>query len=81
MVYNELVKKLMTLILVDLIKKTEYDPKINEVEGKVCSTTGSATTVALKAVKKTPNDQTLKPTNSLLILVIINLQVIFLMQK
>ena len=48
----------MPLILVDSIK-SDYDANSNEIEGKISSTTDSATTFAFKAVeKKTPNDQT-----------------------
>ena len=44
--------KLITLVLVDLFKKTDYDNKITEIEGKIPSVTGLATTSALNAFKK-----------------------------
>ena len=48
-------KKVMSLILVDLLK-TEFDFKINEIKGKIPSITGLATTAALHDVKnKIPN--------------------------
>ena len=43
-------KKLIPLILVDLLKKTDYDAKINKIEGKMSSIAGLATTIALKLV-------------------------------
>ena len=74
-------KTLMPLILVDSIK-SDYDANSNEIEGKISSTTDSATTFAFKAVeKKTPNDQTQKTTKRLLILIIKNIQMIYLTQK
>ena len=36
-----------------LVKKTDYDNKINDFEGKIPSITGLATTTALTAVKTT----------------------------
>ena len=44
--------KLITLILVDLFKKTDYDNKTTEIEGKIPSVTGLATTSALNVFKK-----------------------------
>ena len=44
-------KKLMSSILVDFLKKTDYDNKITEIEGKIPSITGLATTAALNAVE------------------------------
>ena len=41
----------MPLILVDSIK-SDYDANSNEIEGKISSTTDSATTFAFKAVEK-----------------------------
>ena len=44
------------LILVDLLRKTDYNTKIIEIEGKIPSITGLATTAALTAVEnKTPD--------------------------
>ena len=44
------------LILVDLLRKTDYNAKIIEIEGKIPSITGLATTAALTAVEnKTPD--------------------------
>ena len=43
-------------ILVDLLKKTDYNAKISETEGKVSSITGLDTTAALTTVEnKIPN--------------------------
>ena len=42
--------KLMLLILVDLLKKTDYGNKITEIEGKIPGITGLATTAALNAI-------------------------------
>ena len=54
-------KILMQLILVDFFKKTDYDNKIDETEGKVSSITGLATTAAVNAVEnKIPNVSYLK---------------------
>ena len=54
-------KILMQLILVDFFKKTDYDNKIDETEGKVFSITGLATTAAVNAVEnKIPNVSYLK---------------------
>ena len=39
------------LILVDLLKKTDYNPKISEIESKMPSISGLATTSLLIAVK------------------------------
>ena len=46
-------KKLITLILVNLLKKPDYDNKISDMEGKIPSITYLATTTALTAVKNT----------------------------
>ena len=46
-------KKLIPLILVDLLKKNRlwcYDVMINKIEGKMSSIAGLATTIALKLV-------------------------------
>ena len=44
------------LILVNLIKKTDYDAKISEIENKLSSISGLATNSALSAVEnKIPN--------------------------
>ena len=51
----------MQLIRVDFFKKTDYDNKIDETEGKVSSITGLATTAAVNAVEnKIPNVSYLK---------------------
>ena len=39
------------LILVDLLRKTDYNSKIIEIEGKIPNITGLATTAALTAVE------------------------------
>ena len=41
----------MLLILADLLKKTDNDNKITEIEEKIPSITSLATTAALNAVK------------------------------
>ena len=51
---------MMTLLIVpdtnDSVKKTDYNSKISEIENKIPSISGSATTSALTAVKnKIPN--------------------------
>ena len=44
------------LILVDLLKKTDYNTKITEIEGKIPNITGLAATAAFVAVgNKIPN--------------------------
>ena len=49
-------KNLMPLILVDLLKKTDYNAKIKDIEDKIPSVTNLATTAALNSVKnKIPN--------------------------
>ena len=45
-------KKLISLILVDLFKKTNYDNTVTEAEGKFSGITGLATTAAFTAVMK-----------------------------
>ena len=47
---TEWLKKLIPLILVDLLKKTDYDSKINEINGKIPSIT--SITAALNDVEK-----------------------------
>ena len=44
-------KKLKPLILVHLLKKTDYDVKIRDIEGIVPNITSLGTTVALIAVE------------------------------
>ena len=44
-------KKLMLLILVDLIKKTDYNAKIKDINDKIPSITNLATTDALTALE------------------------------
>ena len=45
-----LFNRLMPLILVDLLKKTNYDSKINEIKSEIPSITGLATTTVLNDV-------------------------------
>ena len=45
-------KKLISLILVDLFKKTNYDNTVTEAEGKFSGITGLATTAAFTALMK-----------------------------
>ena len=40
----------MPLILVDLLKKTNYDSKINEIKSEIPTITGLATTTVLNDV-------------------------------
>ena len=50
--YDELVEKLLMLFrLVNLLKKTDYEGKINEINCKIPSITSLATTTALNDVK------------------------------
>ena len=44
-------KKLMPLILVNLLKKADYDNKISGFEGKIPNITGLVTSTALTAVE------------------------------
>ena len=44
------------LTLVDLLKKTDYNTKISEIEGKIPSISGLATTAALTAVENKISD-------------------------
>ena len=44
------------LILVDLLKKTDYNAKITEIESKIPSISGLATTAALPAVENEKTD-------------------------
>ena len=44
-------KKLMPLILVNLLKKADYDNKISGFEGKILNITGLVTSTALTAVE------------------------------
>ena len=54
--YDELAKKLMSLILVNLLQKTDYNNQINETESKIPSIIDLATTAALNAIEnKTQN--------------------------
>ena len=49
-------QKIKFLILVVLLKKTNYNTKITEIEGKIPSISGLATNAALSAVENTiPN--------------------------
>ena len=48
------------LILVDLLKKTDYNAKITEIESKILSITSLATNAVLTAVEnKKSNDRNL----------------------
>ena len=53
---NQIYKKILImqmkkyLIVEDLLKKTNYNAKITETEGKIPSITGLATTAALTAI-------------------------------
>ena len=49
------------LILVDLLKKTDYNPKISEIESKMPSISGLATTSLLIAVKNKIPDVSNQP--------------------
>ena len=40
-------KKLMSWVLLDLLKKTDYDNKITEMEGKIPSSSALATTAVI----------------------------------
>ena len=84
----------MLLILANLLKKTDNDNKITEIEEKIPSITSLATTAALNAVKnETCNVSDLVKKaeyngkildiekNISLFLIIINLQVKYLMQR
>ena len=54
------------LILVILFKKSDYNTKISEIEGKILSISNLATTSALTAVKnKTPSVSNLVKKNRL----------------
>ena len=44
------------LILVDLLKKTDYNAKITEIESKIPSISGLATTAALPTVENEKTD-------------------------
>ena len=49
--YDESVKKANSIDTSGLVKKkTDYDAKINKIEGKMSSIAGLATTIALKFV-------------------------------
>ena len=63
--HDELVGKTNAIDTSGLAKKIGYDNKINEIEGKIPSITGLATTGALNAVKnEIPNVSSLvKKTN------------------
>ena len=50
-------KRLLPLILVELLKKTDYDAWINKIKGEIPSITDLATTVALNAVKNERSSQ------------------------
>ena len=50
-VYEKLVKKVNPIDTSGLVKKTSYDNKITEIEGKIPSITGLAITAALHTVK------------------------------
>ena len=94
-VYNELVWNVNTINTSGLVKNTDYDAKISDIEGKMPSTIGLAITASLDAVEyKIPNAsdlviekqimmqkyQTLKK-NILLLMIIINLRVKWLVQR
>ena len=48
--YDELVKKVNVIDTSGLVKKTDYDNKITEIEDKIPRITGLVTTAALNAV-------------------------------
>ena len=59
-------KKLMPLILLDLLKKTDYNARIKDIEGKMPSITNLASTAALNAVENNlPNVSNLVKKNKL----------------
>ena len=50
-VYDEFVKKVNAIDTSGLVKKTDYDARINNIKGEIPVITGLAATVALNAVK------------------------------
>ena len=84
-------KKLISLILVDLFKKTNYDNTVTEAEGKFSGITGLATTAAFTAamknipklidlVKKTDYVAKISDLRKIFLLysIVINLRIIYL---
>ena len=93
-VFEELVKRINGIDTSRLVKKTDYDNKMTEIEGKILITNGLTTTATLVAVeKKIPkvgdllkkadcNAKILDFEKSIFLpVVIINLRVIYLMQR
>ena len=55
-VYDKSVKNFNAIDASGLVRKTDYDNKTTDIEGKTLATTGLATTATLNAVKnETPN--------------------------